>query len=430
MQDQSRRHDEDRHAATSADSDSVRGGRAGEKLYSAARYVVASFALWASFWFLLAALAMYVECLGAAVFQNLFTWETVPTIGLGPWGGILLFGAATTVAWGLRMLGGRLSVPTRIRPDDTLNLDRVRAVYLRSFDSDGVDTSGSVATGFGFRRDAELIAQFGPLGDVAIVSKPRQLATNIGGTPVSLVGDWHETIADLMKRARFVIVRIGFTKGLDWECERAKSLPPTKLVVLTDEWFGEHERDDLRRCYYLARCTEWLPLVVAGIAFATYFGLREGLVPAIEGAARVVAVFAIGIGTTIAMGLAPASDMIFWRTRDGAEKWLRNSFDWKLKQPGRIVVCAKDRSPSTLPDVSRLPVARVLDWIVWLMSMPFGRKVAHPPKAPEWQGELASLRSHIGVHAARGRLFAKAATHVAAAAVGFAILRSVAPLVR
>ncbi len=178
-----------------------------------------------------AAVTLYVIDLLYASRKGVSLWQT-PLSLLGLWT------VALGLAWlmiKLGQLGRRLQVP--MAPAVLAQDRRPPVLYLRSFRDDD-------ATHTGFERfllrvnyrseEEELAATFAEVGPLVAVGRPGEALPHLGAARFYFRDDeWKERVAELMAGASVVLLRVGGSRGLIWELERALStLPPQKLVLL------------------------------------------------------------------------------------------------------------------------------------------------------------------------------------------------------
>lgn len=177
------------------------------------------------------AVALYVADMLYAARTGTSLWVT-PLSLLGLWT------VALGLAWlmvKLAQLGRRLQVPLA---SDVLARDaRPPVLYLRSFRDD--DATHQVFERWLLRinyrsEEEELAATFSDVGPLVAVGRPKEHLPHLGAARFYFRDDeWKERVAELMAKASVVVLRVGGSRGLIWELERALStLPPQKLVLL------------------------------------------------------------------------------------------------------------------------------------------------------------------------------------------------------
>jgi hypothetical protein len=163
-------------------------------------------------------------------------------------GGFLFLGVAIVFIAGptLWRTGGRLAV---IPGEVLLRTDRRPPVlYLRSFDEEErahrfmrvIRDAFTVTPILGNYSQwapmeqwkfAKLMRRIGPYVTVA---RPGEHLPELGASPIYLEEDeWQSRVLELMKKARFVVVRAGATPGLRWEIEMLwKHVPPQRVLLI------------------------------------------------------------------------------------------------------------------------------------------------------------------------------------------------------
>lgn len=149
-----------------------------------------------------------------------------------------LWTVALGLAWvtvNLVQLGRRLQVPgaAAVLARDS----RPPVLYLRSFRDDD-------ATHRSFERwllrvnyrseEEELAATFADVGPLVAVGRPGEVLPHLGAARFYFRDDeWKDRVAELLSKASVVLLRVGGSRGLIWELERAlRTLPPQKLALL------------------------------------------------------------------------------------------------------------------------------------------------------------------------------------------------------
>lgn len=163
------------------------------------------------------------------------SWVAVPVLGL-----VLLVSRAGMLVLRRGWKYDAVSAQEALKADP-----RSPVVYLRSFEDD----RRMVITTSRFSRlyeavlrsmtvmslEQELAAIMSRAGPVVGIGRPGESLPELGAARV-YVDDtaWRETITELMRRARLVVVRVGATENLWWEIERAVSvLPPQRVVMVS-----------------------------------------------------------------------------------------------------------------------------------------------------------------------------------------------------
>lgn len=160
-------------------------------------------------------------------------------------GAFLLACISTPGVWFIRY-GKKLRVP----PIDLVLKQDTRApiVYLRSFLFDGClsqDDSREYAASFGislpYASEEEKITKcFFEIGPVIAIGNPKEALPELGAIRLYVShDDWKTVVTDLIQRARFVILRIGTTKGLVWEIDNVIKNCAPEVVLLFNPSVGD-----------------------------------------------------------------------------------------------------------------------------------------------------------------------------------------------
>ena len=112
---------------------------------------------------------------------------------------------------------------------------------MRSFKDDD-----KIILGSGFRRwiqyvlvyltavsvEQELAFIMNRVGPVIAIGQPGELLPELGAARLyASDAEWRATVTDLMRHARFIIVRAGSTANLEWEIDRAVQLVPRRRLI-------------------------------------------------------------------------------------------------------------------------------------------------------------------------------------------------------
>ncbi|MEU3416245.1 hypothetical protein ABZ760_34235 [Streptomyces sp. NPDC006658] len=161
----------------------------------------------------------------------------------------LLFGARRLAVLGRQHLAEIIRSPAELRGNSF-------TLYLRSFEDDVRRTAleenerpapgpGAVVSDLGLstRTEEEQLAQaLKPVAPMVAVGRPGERLPLVGARRLYLpVDDWQDTVRDLMRRARLVVMAVGLGPGLLWEFSEATRLLPAERLVLLVPGREEYE---------------------------------------------------------------------------------------------------------------------------------------------------------------------------------------------
>jgi hypothetical protein len=114
---------------------------------------------------------------------------------------------------------------------------RPPVVYLRSFRDDrlaGEERRIDPRFARSYSEEEQFAMAMGRIGPFVAVGRPGEHLPQLGAARVYVTDErWQETVAALIAQARLVALRIGGSKGLRWEVERAvRMLSPDRLLLL------------------------------------------------------------------------------------------------------------------------------------------------------------------------------------------------------
>lgn len=122
---------------------------------------------------------------------------------------------------------------------------RPPVVYLRSFDADDLDpdppgpiayylSAGTFEETFGASEEEQFAIAMNELGPFVAIGKPYDILPKLGAARVRVSDEqWQAKVAEWVSRAQLVVLRLGFTKGVEWEIAHIlQHAPPQKLVLL------------------------------------------------------------------------------------------------------------------------------------------------------------------------------------------------------
>jgi hypothetical protein len=136
-------------------------------------------------------------------------------------------------------LGRQLAAPRG--PEAVAGDDRPPVLYLRSFKDDSSWWFGMAMTMDHLQvlTEEEQIAEaLGDIGPVIAVGRPGERLPPSGATRLYLTNEeWQERVAELIAKARLVVIRTGKGDGVMWELETAlRTIPPQRLVLAIDNF--------------------------------------------------------------------------------------------------------------------------------------------------------------------------------------------------
>jgi hypothetical protein len=130
--------------------------------------------------------------------------------------------------------------------DELLRRDpRPPVVYLRTFDADDIDPpsptvmdyirgEGTFEETFGATEEEQLALAMNELGPFIAIGRPYDPLPKLGAARVRVSDDqWQAKVAEWMKRAGLVVLRLGMTEGIEWETAHiGEHVSPEKIVLL------------------------------------------------------------------------------------------------------------------------------------------------------------------------------------------------------
>ncbi len=121
-------------------------------------------------------------------------------------------------------------------------------LYLRSFKDEVADKGAEAlvrqglqgewmaesASGWGVREQIELAKVMNRIGPYVAVGRPGEPLPELGAYRLYVAdAEWQAKVAELLSRARLVVLRAGRTEGLRWELsEIVRRLRPTQLLLI------------------------------------------------------------------------------------------------------------------------------------------------------------------------------------------------------
>jgi len=124
--------------------------------------------------------------------------------------------------------------------------DRPPIVYLRSFADESDDSRlTSLLHGAFTRRISEDVPAWASqeqlllgkylsmIGPYVAIGRPGEPLPELGAHRLYVGGKWEEQVVALLRRARFVVIRAGTTRGLQWELEQVMAaVEPSRVLVI------------------------------------------------------------------------------------------------------------------------------------------------------------------------------------------------------
>ena len=99
-------------------------------------------------------------------------------------------------------------------------------LFLRSFEDDSAGRVAGSGDIYEQREEASLQRMFRTAGPVVAIRRPGTLLPETGAARIRVSdNDWKETVTSLIRRSRFVVVRVGATQGLLWEKAQYENQP-------------------------------------------------------------------------------------------------------------------------------------------------------------------------------------------------------------
>lgn len=135
--------------------------------------------------------------------------------------------------------------------EEQINTDtRAPVIYLRSFNDDDDDIRNRFMN-LGFAETAEqslatLLREFGP---VIALGRPGDRLPVLGANRTYVVDDqWQDIVEEWLRKARMVILRLGYTDNFFWELETViRLVEPSKILIYYPQPFWKKERAEYRR---------------------------------------------------------------------------------------------------------------------------------------------------------------------------------------
>lgn len=149
------------------------------------------------------------------------------------------------LAWSLSMVLAILTFRVGLSRSSSARVStesvRETILYLRSFRDDERDT-------FSFKHpintsdEEELFEALQPIGQMETLARPDTILLP-GGAIRKRASDWQAHVRETLDRSRLVLIRAGFTKGLQWEISQClERLDPLKVVILVSLSPREYRR--------------------------------------------------------------------------------------------------------------------------------------------------------------------------------------------
>lgn len=189
----------------------------------------------------------WIMVLGALPFMAL----TSPiSQALMAFGGIALF-----IGGGLLLRRG-MKHSARSGEDSLAHDDRPPILYLRSFadESDDYRLTSFLRGAFGRRISADVPAwasqeqlllgkYLSKIGPYVAIGRPGEPLPELGADRIYVGEEWEEQVLTLLRRARFVVIRAGSTRGLHWELDRIMAaVEPSRVLMILPASRRSYER--------------------------------------------------------------------------------------------------------------------------------------------------------------------------------------------
>jgi tetratricopeptide (TPR) repeat protein len=175
--------------------------------------------------------------------------------------------------------------------EQLLELDgRSPVVYLRPFDSDDLDPdppsaleyflgAGDFEETLGAPEEEQLAVAMNELGPFIAIGKPYDILPKLGAARVRVSDDeWQGKVSEWVAHAQLILLRLGFTEGVEWELAHIlEHASPQKLVLLLPftpatgyDAFRERMRERFHRVLPEIKRRNWTPpLSVCGLMYFT-----------------------------------------------------------------------------------------------------------------------------------------------------------------
>ncbi len=165
---------------------------------------------------------------------------------------------------------------------------RPPVIYLRPFDADDIDPDppdqfeylygeGTFEEAFGASEEEQLAVSMNELGPFVAIGKPYDLLPKLGAARIRVSDEqWKAKVSEWVSHAQLIVLRIGFTKGVEWEVAHiVEHASPEKLVLLLPftpatgyETFRERMREHFKRDLPEISHRDWTPpLSVCGLIY-------------------------------------------------------------------------------------------------------------------------------------------------------------------
>jgi hypothetical protein len=126
---------------------------------------------------------------------------------------------------------------------DALRADnRAPILYLRSFDHDGTTLPGRATGEPLFMTLEERISRsLGSLGPFVAIGKPGESLPELGAARMYVEdNDWQKAVDGLVAQAQLVVIRVGTSKGVQWEIQTAlRNVAPERLIFFFGYGFDD-----------------------------------------------------------------------------------------------------------------------------------------------------------------------------------------------
>jgi len=151
---------------------------------------------------------------------------------------LILWGRRVDI-YGRQHLSQIIETPQQLQPESFV-------LYLRSFEDDPArqsvewrgpgDEFSRVQNILlsGLTQEEQLVAALKPVGPVVALGRPGEALPVVGALRIYLNDDsWRDSVLELMKKARLVVIALGSGSGLMWELLQAvQVLSPDRLILI------------------------------------------------------------------------------------------------------------------------------------------------------------------------------------------------------
>jgi len=145
-------------------------------------------------------------------------------------GGIQGGGTVLLIIIGLKLINVGRKKKARLAEDVLSQDGRPPIIYLRSFETDGIQDRGFYASR---TYEEQLAKALRPMGPFVAIGRPGERSPELGAARL-YVDDagWQNKVQEMLPNAGLVILRLGASVGLVWELEQIRKLVDPRKVIL------------------------------------------------------------------------------------------------------------------------------------------------------------------------------------------------------